>query len=443
MATNSISPRSYARLLRANANFRRLWLAQVVSETGDWFYVVALYDMLLQFTGRAEVLGFAFVLQVLPQALTGPLAGVINDRLRRKHVMIATELARAVIISCMLLVRSPQMIALVYPLLFLETVMWGLFEPARNAVVPNIVAEGEVIIANTLSGATWSLNLFLGSALGGVAAVWLGREAVFGLDVLSFLVSAFLISRMSFPEPHTEILPPVRASELFGFGPVAEGIRYVRGRKRLLVTVLVKGGLGVTGASWVIFPVMGRSVFPITGHGATPERAALLGMSALMGARGLGALLGPLMVAPWAHEDLRRLRLGIMLGFFAYGCGYISLKFIAHAPFAYASVVLSHMGGAMVWVFSTTLLQLMTEDKFRGRVFSADLSFCTITLAASSFLAGYAMDHGVDVRTVAFATGIATITSGMLWAWLGVRGAEELQDAGGAALADSQTDGSS
>ena len=421
MQSNSISLASYLRLLRRNANFRRLWIAQIVSETGDWFYMVALYAMLLEFTNSAQVLGFAFVLQVLPQALTGPLAGVINDRLRRKHVMIATDLARAAIVSCVFLVRSPQMVWLIYPLLFLETVMWGMFEPARNSVIPNLVAEGEVIIANTLSATTWSLNLFLGSALGGAAAALLGRQAVFALDVLSFLVSAFMISRMTFTEPHMESLPPVRARELVRYSSVLEGVRYVRSRGRLLATIFVKGGLGVTGASWVIFPIMGKSVFPITGHGITPERAALLGMSALMGARGLGALLGPLVIAPWAQENLHRLRVGIMGGFFMYGCGYASLKFIPHAPVAYASIVLSHMGGAMVWVFSTTLLQLMTEDKFRGRVFAADLSFCTIMLAISAFLAGFAMDHGVDVRTVALATGVATILSGVVWAWVGVR----------------------
>ena len=116
-------------------DFRRLWIAQIISEVGDWFYMVALYAMLLEFTGRAELLGIAFVLQVLPQALTSPVAGVINDRLRRQRVMIFSDLARAVIVSCMLLVRSPQMIWLVYPLLALETAMWGLFEPARNAVM--------------------------------------------------------------------------------------------------------------------------------------------------------------------------------------------------------------------------------------------------------------------------------------------------------------------
>ena len=108
------------------------------------------------------------------------------------------------------------------------------------------------------------------------------------------------ISRMKFAEPHMESLPPVRARDLVDYSPLLEGARYVRNRGRLLAAVFVKAGLGVTGASWVIFPIMGRSVFPITGHGIGHERAALLGMSALMGARGLGALLGPLVAAPWA-----------------------------------------------------------------------------------------------------------------------------------------------
>lgn len=117
MSTAPITLGTYWRLLRRNRNFRRLWLAQVISETGDWFYMVALYAMLLEFTGRAGVLGLAFALQVLPQALTGPIAGVVNDRVSRKRVMIASDVARFVIIALILLVRSPEMLWLVYVLL--------------------------------------------------------------------------------------------------------------------------------------------------------------------------------------------------------------------------------------------------------------------------------------------------------------------------------------
>jgi len=85
---NSISFASYVRLLRENRNFRRLWAAQIVSEIGDWFYTLAIYSLLLQLTGRASSVALALVLQVLPQTFVGPTAGVVNDRIRRKRVMI-------------------------------------------------------------------------------------------------------------------------------------------------------------------------------------------------------------------------------------------------------------------------------------------------------------------------------------------------------------------
>src|SRR5882672_11701763 len=97
---STVSFASYLRLLRGNRNFRRLWGAQVVSEIGDWFYTLAIYNLLLQFTGRAGSVALALVLQVLPQTVIGTAAGVINDRVRRKQVMIATDLGRMVIVFC-------------------------------------------------------------------------------------------------------------------------------------------------------------------------------------------------------------------------------------------------------------------------------------------------------------------------------------------------------
>src|SRR5215469_12821361 len=95
---NSISFASYARLLRRNRNFRRLWCAQIISEIGDWFYTLAIYTLLLQLTGHASSVALALVLQVLPQTFVGPTAGVVNDRISRKKVMIAADLVRFVIV---------------------------------------------------------------------------------------------------------------------------------------------------------------------------------------------------------------------------------------------------------------------------------------------------------------------------------------------------------
>src|SRR6266581_3614989 len=90
----TLSSASYIRLLRHNRNFRRLWMAQIVSEVGDWFYTLSIYTLLLQLTGHAGSVALALVLQVLPQTFVGPTAGVVNDRLKRKHVMIAADMVR-------------------------------------------------------------------------------------------------------------------------------------------------------------------------------------------------------------------------------------------------------------------------------------------------------------------------------------------------------------
>jgi hypothetical protein len=68
--------------------------------------------------------------------------------------------------------------------------------------------------------------------------------------------------------------------------------------------------------------------------------------------------------------------------------------------------MLAHMGGSTVWVFSTTLLQLNTEDRFRGRVFAADLGLGSLTFAVTAYLAGLFLDLGISVRTVATGTGL-------------------------------------
>ena len=192
-----------------------------------------------------------------------------------------------------------SMVWMVYPLLLGETVMAAFFQPARNSVIPNIAARGEVLVANTLSSATWSVNLLIGASVGGVVAAFFGRDAVFLLNALSFLLSAILISGMRFAEPHAESATALRARDLIGFSPVLEGLRYVRNHRMLRPAVFAKAGELNIGPSWVIFTVLGAHEFAIHWHNVNPAGEAMLGMSILLGGRGLGALIGPVISARW------------------------------------------------------------------------------------------------------------------------------------------------
>jgi MFS family permease len=424
-AAVSISLGSYARLVGRNRNFRRLWMAQIVSEIGDWFYTLSIYTLLLQLTGRAESVALALVLQVIPQTLAGPTAGVVNDRLKRKHVMIAADLIRCFVVLAMMLVRSRSMVWLVYPLLLAETTMAAFFEPARNAVIPNITSSEEALVANTLSSATWSVNLMVGAGVGGLVAAFLGRNAVFILNALSFLASALLIAGMRFPEPHAEGAAPLRARDLVDFSPVLEGIRYIRSHRTLLPAVFAKAGELMVGPSWVIFTVLGAREFAVHWHGNDAAGAAMLGMGILMGGRGIGALVGPLVSARWAGESDHRLRLGILFGYLTISAGYALLGTSRTVWMAAACAMLAHAGGSTVWVFSTTLLQLRTEDRFRGRVFSADLGLASFTFATTAYLAGRSLDWGISVRTVATGTGLFMLVPATLLALALLKGSSQ------------------
>jgi MFS family permease len=404
--------RAYWRLLRANRNFRLLWIAQVVSELGDWFYSLAVYNLLLELTGnRAQSVGLAVVLQVLPQTLIAPTAGAVNDRISRKAIMIAADVARFAIVLGMMLVRTRGMVWLVYPLLLFETFGAAFFEPAHSAVIPNIVEESYILTANALSSITWSFCLAAGASLGGLAAVLLGRDAVFVLNALSFLASAWLIRRMSFTEPHTEGMKPLRGRDLLDFTPVVEGFRYIRSDRRLAATVFVKFGIGLLGANNVLLPVLGERVFA-----ANVPRGGILGMSLLMGARGLGSLIGPLVGRRWAADALERLHAGILFGFVFAAAGYLWLGESASLALAVTAVVLAHAGTSTNWVFSSTLLQLHTEDRFRGRVFSADIGLCMLSLSLSSYAAGVALDLGIPARTFATVIGVVMLVPAIAWA---------------------------
>ena len=113
---------------------------------------------------------------------------------------------------------------------------------------------------------------------------------------------------------------------------------------------------------------------------------------------------------------ISRLRTGIFIGFVIAAAGYVSLGTSTSLAIAICAVVAAHAGSSTNWVFSSTLLQIYTEDRFRGRVFSADFGICTLVMSASSYLAGVAIDFGVPPRAFAVAIGLVMLVPAAAWA---------------------------
>ncbi len=178
----------FVSLLKKNKAFRRIWLAQIVSELGDWFNLVALLLLLKKYTPHAQeahAAALLLIVEAIPAILWSPLAGIVADRFNRKQLMIAADLSRAVIVLGFLLVRDSNTIWLLYVLSAAHFSISAFFEPARSAIIPQIASSAELEVANGLSGATWSVMLAVGAALGGFLTFILPLPIAFIIDSFS------------------------------------------------------------------------------------------------------------------------------------------------------------------------------------------------------------------------------------------------------------------
>ncbi len=401
----------YFSLLRRNVNFRRLWLAQLISEIGDWFYSLAVYDLLLETTNSGQAVGWAIIIQLLPWFFMTPIAGYLADRFRRRPLMIAADAVRAVVVLGLLLIQSASDVWLVYTLLAIEVVFASIFEPARNALLPNLTEPEEILAANAISSMTWSTALAVGAALGGAVTALLGRRVAFVVNSVSFLISALLIQRIQTVESHVHApakpAEPARAPH--GAGSLHEGWSYLRQHPKIGTLVLAKTGMGMVGGTLLLLAYFGERIFPLAGHGA-------LAMGLLYGVRGAGSAIGPLIGDHLTRGNQRRMWKGISLSFFIMAASYLAFSHAPNLALAALTVFIAQMGTSNIWVMSTALLQLNVADRFRGRVFALDFGLMMLAASVSNYLVGAGLDRpGVGARTMAAALGAGLFFPAFLW----------------------------
>ncbi len=399
----------YRELLRKNRGFRFLWFGQVVSQMGDWFDTIAVYTIALHLTGSSRSVALIMVARFLPSVVMGPLSGVIADRFSRRSIMIASDLLRALVVLGFLFVRRPDQMWLVYVLTVLQLAFSTFFEPAKTAAIPSIVSDRELVPANAIASVTWSVMLTLGAAIGGFVAGWFGTDAAFVLDSLTFIASALLISTVHFPKRPLRPKTKLSVGKALGISDTIDGAHYVRHRPRVFAYLMVKPAWGVGGGILTLLAVFGERIFPVAGKAAT-------GIGVLFTARGIGTAVGPFIARRWSGETRKQMQTAIGIAFLIGGAFYIAFGVSRSFAWALVFLAIAHMGGSILWVFSTVLLQRSVEDQFRGRVFAAEMALVTLTMAASNYVVGELMDRfGLSPRWVTAGVGIFFLLPGAIW----------------------------
>jgi predicted MFS family arabinose efflux permease len=333
--------------------------------------------------------------------------------------MFASDVIRAGLVLCLVFVRRPDQVWIAYAVVTAHSIVSAFFEPAQQAMLPNLVPPRDYPLAATLENSLWAAMLAVGSALGGVALALVGRDAAFFCDAASFVVSAALIARLPkgfarrADKQAIEVVEESRApgspmENLLGLRDLREGVRYVASDRRVRALLAVKASFGLTlGGVLVLLAYFGEMVFA-HGNGA--------GIAVLWTARGVGSFAGPFAAFRLAGTDERGLRRSISGAFSMLVVCYVAFALSPAIGYAALALAAANAGGSILWTSGSTLLQRLVPDAVRGRVASAEMGGFMLMLTASTLTTGLLLDRGVPPRELMAACGLVALVPLAYWA---------------------------
>lgn len=354
--------------------FRRLWIAGFVSECGDWMLLVALPVFVYQLTGSAAATATTFVFALLPGLALSPVSGVLADRADRRKLMLAVSVAQALALLPLLAVHDAGDLLIVNAVTAIQAALATLFEPAKNALLPTLVAREDVAAANGLVGLNGNLARLIGASAGGALLGFTGLAGVLAADVASYVVAALLLARPL----HGARAPRRHAPVLRAW---LEGLREIRDRRPLRTTagiaVLMALSQGIFVVLFVVF-VTDRL------GGGEAETGVLRGVQAVGGIAG-GALAGLLA----RRVGTRRLLAGSLLAFGAIAAvGWNGPLLTTAAGFYLVAFALVGAPGVVAVAGLMSVLQLHSAEALRGRVMASFQSLMDGFQALGMVLAG-------------------------------------------------------
>jgi DHA3 family macrolide efflux protein-like MFS transporter len=386
-------------------DFRLLWLGQIVSNFGDSLTGLAVLLLINDVTnGSASAVALGAIMQALPQVTIGLLAGVYVDRLDRKRIMILSDVFRGIFVLGLSLVTTSDLLWLLYLITFIQAGIGAFFNPARTAYVALVVPRRGLLAANSLAQTSRIIASVAGIGTAGALIGVFGQYwPVFGIDSLTFFISALLILRIAtIAKPKEAIEAGTRAV----FRQLGEGLRLFAASRVLTGTVVAMGvtmlGLGAVNVLLVPFTINELQV---------PETW----FAALEGSQTLSMILSGALVASLAARFKPTNIVSVGLGFLGLGIGLVSQVTGVWGLMA----ILFMVGWFMTPLQASlvTLIQTEVKDEVRGRA-SAALNTVSQTANVISMAAAGGLADGIGVRSVFILSGIITLLAAVSSAWV-------------------------
>lgn len=400
--------KGYVEFFFSNAKFRRLWAASVISLLGEWFNTIALFFLILEYSGSEFLLGILFSVRMALFAVSQPVNGLLADRFSRKSLMLWANLLQVGLALSFLLVDGPEDMWWLVTLSGLMMLLHGVYVTAERAALPNIVDEEDLITANAIDSASWSTALCIGAMLGGiVVSIW-GTDMAFIIDSYTFLLSSLLLIPLNF----TQNIDPSMKGPLFSkaIANIKIGWSRIYSDKKLLRIVFAKSSWNLAGAGLAgVFLVLAGS--ELTGYGAA------FGFGLFFFARGIGTGIGPLLArAIFKDKDKWPSLIGILVTISGFFYLLVGLSLEIYLPLTVLLIICAHSASGGNWVLSTVLTQTWVEDEVRGRVFSMDMLILGSSAALSTTVAGYLVEYqGLTLKNGFISFSLLMIICGIIF----------------------------
>ncbi len=397
----------YWQLLRSNGNYRSLWLASVISMLGEWFNTIALFFLILEYTGSEFLLGFLFTVRMISFAIFQPFIGLLADRYNRK-IMMMTNIVQVFLALGFILVDSASDMWWMISLSGLMMLLHGAYMTAERAAIPNVVSPEHLTTANALDAASWSTALCIGALLGGIVVSHWGTDAAFIIDSATFAIGTLLLIPVRIEQNvEEEMKTPLFKT---AFTNIKRGWLRVYTESRLLRIVFAKSSWNIAGGALA-------GVFLVLLGAETDGYGAAMGFGIFFFARGVGTGLGPIIARNVLKDESKWPgligKLVVVSGAFYI---LVSLTLEINLLLTVSLILLAHAASGANWVLSTIMTQRWVEDEMRGRVFSIDMLFMSIAFSISTSVAGYLVEyHGLGIADGILFFGSLMVLSGIMF----------------------------
>lgn len=422
---------TYGQILKENRDFRYLFGGQLISELGNWFnYVAGLGLVRMVSNSSPEVAGLLLFWRTLPFAVLMPFAGALADRFSRRTILIVTDLLRAGFALLFLLITKPEHLWLAYFASILLSGATAFFEGAKNAATPNITGKDGLLPGTALMFSSRFLLMAVGSALGGLAAVYFGYKVAFIINAVSFVASAVSIWMIP-AEAMREKPAEERRKEIAEgkrpnfFQEISEGIKYTL-TNPLALSVLLMNIIWATGggATNIVFEGLGTKVF--TGY----ENKDFV-FSALMTANGIGLGVG-MFIAHRVEAIIERRKItNLFLGWslVVHGILFAIAGFMPSLWLVGVFIIASRILIGAEYTIQETMFQRTLPDYIRGRISTLDRGAEITMFSISAYLAGISLT-AISAQTLTLIAGLLAGSSGIVWLLRYKKHASYAQDEG-------------